>query len=578
MKMADIDTSYLDEDTDSIKAARPALLDVVQRFNTLLSQIGSSLVGFIQGGTGAIKRSVQDKLKETVSVKDFGAVGNGVVNDTSSFQAALDYIRTSSKSSTLFIPSGSYLISSTLTYNTTDLTKSLTIVGEDGIRSLINFNGTGDCLSFSLGQNALQTTNRLVIKNLSLKTSAVSGSAIRVTRTASAVVAPNSLFEDVYIFQEGSGYWTYGIRTADSSDQWFNRCYLMHFGTSTTSCIFIENNLTTQSLYGAYFNGCSFNGGTYCLRSTGQLESVYINNCSMVGALDVISLDATGTTFGNPHLTIMGSHINCKRSSINTTKWRAITITGTDVYSGVGTGDVAGQNINITNSQHVCITGCKLENGAVSQSRSLIQLTDVTDFSITGCVLSNATASGISILGSSGRGIVSNNTISGYVDGTVNNEGVYHVGTGEGNVFSGNNIYYFSKGITINSNANVITGNVFQSVTTGIEVAGGADNYAKCNTFRDVTSEVSGAIHKELFRSVTIDPASVAAGARTTQLVTVQGVLAGDFIDFSAPYDMVDLTVTCYAQNTNTVALNIKNDTGSVKDLASGVWKFRVHS
>lgn len=32
--------------------------------------------GFTQSGTGAIRRTVENKLKDTVSVKDFGAVGD----------------------------------------------------------------------------------------------------------------------------------------------------------------------------------------------------------------------------------------------------------------------------------------------------------------------------------------------------------------------------------------------------------------------------------------------------------------------------------------------------------------------
>lgn len=33
---------------------------------------------FLQDGTGAVNRDVSDKSKEWVSVKDFGAVGDGV--------------------------------------------------------------------------------------------------------------------------------------------------------------------------------------------------------------------------------------------------------------------------------------------------------------------------------------------------------------------------------------------------------------------------------------------------------------------------------------------------------------------
>ena len=43
----------------------------------LAASSGSSLVGFIQYGTGAMATTVQTKLRESVSVKDFGALGDG---------------------------------------------------------------------------------------------------------------------------------------------------------------------------------------------------------------------------------------------------------------------------------------------------------------------------------------------------------------------------------------------------------------------------------------------------------------------------------------------------------------------
>lgn len=53
---------------------------------------GSALVGFKQAGTGAVSRTVQDKLRETVNVSDFGAVGDGTTNDYAAISAALTYL------------------------------------------------------------------------------------------------------------------------------------------------------------------------------------------------------------------------------------------------------------------------------------------------------------------------------------------------------------------------------------------------------------------------------------------------------------------------------------------------------
>lgn len=61
---------------------------------SLASSIGSSLIGFIQSGAGAILRTVQSKLRERVTVEDFGAVGDGVTDSTTAILNAKNRVAT----------------------------------------------------------------------------------------------------------------------------------------------------------------------------------------------------------------------------------------------------------------------------------------------------------------------------------------------------------------------------------------------------------------------------------------------------------------------------------------------------
>jgi hypothetical protein len=79
--------------------------------------LGDALIGFRQANntgliSGAVGRTVHQKLQDLVSVKDFGAKGDGTTDDTTAIQAAIYYAQSSG--GCVYLPAGIYIISAAL--------------------------------------------------------------------------------------------------------------------------------------------------------------------------------------------------------------------------------------------------------------------------------------------------------------------------------------------------------------------------------------------------------------------------------------------------------------------------------
>jgi hypothetical protein len=77
---------------------------------TVDAGLPASRSSFTQTGTGAVARTVDSKLKDIVSITDFGAVGDGVTNDQAAIQAALN------TGKNVFVPNGTFLYNSSISF------------------------------------------------------------------------------------------------------------------------------------------------------------------------------------------------------------------------------------------------------------------------------------------------------------------------------------------------------------------------------------------------------------------------------------------------------------------------------
>lgn len=110
--------------------------------NTTDPALGDALVGFRQSNSagnlaGAVGKTVHQKFQEMVSVKDFGAVGDGVTDDTAAIQAAINAVAANGGGS-IFFPEGTYLLSSELTITTA----GITLFGANRLSSILQQNTT----------------------------------------------------------------------------------------------------------------------------------------------------------------------------------------------------------------------------------------------------------------------------------------------------------------------------------------------------------------------------------------------------------------------------------------------------
>lgn len=263
--------------------------------------------------TASIERTFQTKLDEYVSVKDFGAKGDGIVNDTTAFQNALTALFRNANTGyrkKLYIPTGVYKISSALY-----IPSNAVIEGESKVNTVINLTqnvafetSTGTRPgSFSTGN----VPTNISISNLTFNTT---------TNKIDITSVTNATFTNV-IFK-GSYNLTNGVVTATPAVSFNNTVFsLITDKIKFNSCLF---NQTAIGISGAQtgtfttnfeFNDCEFDVCYKAIFFTGTLNQInrwYFTRCnfSSIHTQAVHFTNGTGSNIYKSNFVSCGNGIN----------------------------------------------------------------------------------------------------------------------------------------------------------------------------------------------------------------------------------------------------------------------------
>jgi len=339
--------------------------------------------GFIQAGTGAVQRTVESKLQDVVSVKDFGAVGDGVTNDAPKIQAAEDYA--SFIGAAVYFPPGTYLSSSVLyRRGNTDW------IGDGFTQSIIKHSGGS-------------ATHHLVyVQNLDTEYSRIGfyGLGFNGNRSGSTDPSVNRIV--VYLNRNSSG-----AINAPSSDVRFINCKLFNFSYGNMG-------LHIKGYTGVQIKDSIFEDG-----GSGIYHPVYIRRCA-----DVIVTGCTVTgRSGNTCIKVQDSPQAVIANNVVDSGGRGLFLQ--DAVNGLIANNSANGHtdtaISVSIELESTSTNIAVTGNVVTNSVTGIELSNTVQATVSSNVVTNFSAYGV-FCRASRDGVVSSNALqtSTAETGTVN--------------------------------------------------------------------------------------------------------------------------------------------------------------
>lgn len=239
----------------------------------LATSLGGKDGNFLPSGTGSVARTVQGKLSEQVSAKDFGAKGDGITNDYAAIVAAMTAVNIAG-GGIVFFPAGTYVVASTLA-----IPSGVSLKGLSPVASVISYSGASSGLT-------LTGINRTTIEDMGLTSTAASTSPGIVLSKAGYCILSRVR---VTGFQTCISLADDGVTPTQFCR--FLACELIPSGAAAGRCLLFGG--TASNSTGYLVLGCVFNCGP-----NAPFSSTFIYVTGLTSSLSVIGNTSANTTAG----------------------------------------------------------------------------------------------------------------------------------------------------------------------------------------------------------------------------------------------------------------------------------------
>ena len=558
--------------------------------------------------------AINAKLAEWISVKDFGAVGDGVTDDTAAIQAAL-----AARDHVLF-PAGNYKISSTLSLKSGNV-----LLGAGYSNTRIFRDTTVTPFDFFEGITVSGVkVSGIHFDNVAKLPVTVAGNrkcALRFWDNNTGNRSKDIVVEDCKFtyftaaeFQPEGNRGVVALHLCDDAvvrGCWFedNRSTCVFYGSTKNLRVLDNYCIGEQAPYDSNFQPTQ-GLGSFC--SGGSEGCIIMGNRMRDTGYTSINCGGDGSVIAN-NVIINPSYSGITINEGSSNPARDLVITGNSIR------DTYLSGISVFNADGFVIDGNSVVNtrGAGNGQIRLFPTSDGLAWpkngTISGNYLAASTASNPGIRVNAGENI----TVQGNVffNNTI---GIYVLTTDAavpaslqvlGNLFKDNSSYAIETASTgvaaqvldIDGNT-LISSDIATKQSTGVVINGAittarfgrntfSDNY---NTNLIETSFANRATKAVLalnsptisrmklldainyINTVTYDPASIASGSGITTTMSVPGAAVGDLVDVSFSQPLQGLQLWGWVSGPDVVSVRFHNQTSAAVDLASGTLTVRV--